>query len=137
MPAGWASAWRCRCVQVRLRRCALRHRRPFTVPWPRLAITAFRSLARILKDRGLTRPIGQLALASAAIADVFAWIMLALVVALLQRARGGTTSSAIVRVSCGRWSVAIDGLDRAFSSSAPARWPPQPGWVCMRSLAHS
>jgi len=49
-----------------------------------MAITAFPIMARILKERGMTRtPIGQLALASAAIADVFAWIMLALVVALI------------------------------------------------------
>jgi Kef-type K+ transport system membrane component KefB len=49
-----------------------------------MAITAFPVMARILKERALTRsPIGQLALASAAIADVFAWIMLALVVALI------------------------------------------------------
>jgi Kef-type K+ transport system membrane component KefB len=48
-----------------------------------MAITAFPVMARILKDRGLTRsPLGQLALASAAIADALAWIMLALVVAL-------------------------------------------------------
>ncbi len=49
-----------------------------------MAITAFPVMARILKDRAMTRtPIGQLALASAAIADVLAWIMLALVVALI------------------------------------------------------
>jgi Kef-type K+ transport system membrane component KefB len=48
-----------------------------------MSITAFPVLARILKDRGMTRtPLGQLALGSAAIADVFAWILLALVVAL-------------------------------------------------------
>src|SRR5678810_318770 len=49
-----------------------------------MSITAFPVLARILKDRGMTRtPLGQLALGSAAIADVFAWILLALVVALI------------------------------------------------------
>jgi Kef-type K+ transport system membrane component KefB len=54
-----------------------------------MAITAFPVMARILKERALTRSaLGQLALASAAIADVFAWIMLALVVALLS-AHGG------------------------------------------------
>jgi Kef-type K+ transport system membrane component KefB len=54
-----------------------------------MAITAFPVMARILKDRGITRtPVGQLALAAAAIADVFAWIMLALVVALIS-AHGG------------------------------------------------
>jgi Kef-type K+ transport system membrane component KefB len=59
-----------------------------------MAITAFPVMARILKDRGMTRsPLGQLALASAAIADVFAWIMLGLVVALLN-SHGGWTDFA-------------------------------------------
>lgn len=49
-----------------------------------LSITAFPVMARILKDRGLTRsPVGQLSLASAAIADVLAWALLALVMALI------------------------------------------------------
>lgn len=49
-----------------------------------MSITAFPVLARILKDRGLTQTrLGQLALSSAAMADVFAWIVLALVVAML------------------------------------------------------
>jgi Kef-type K+ transport system membrane component KefB len=49
-----------------------------------MAITAFPVLARILKDTRQSRTaIGQLALASAAIADAFVWIMLALVIALI------------------------------------------------------
>ena len=49
-----------------------------------MSITAFPVLARILKDRGMTQTsVGRLALASAAIADAFAWVLLALVVALL------------------------------------------------------
>lgn len=47
-----------------------------------LSITAFPVMARILKDRGLTRtPYGQLAMGAAAVVDVFAWILLAVVVA--------------------------------------------------------
>ncbi|HJU07073.1 MAG TPA: cation:proton antiporter, partial [Rhodanobacteraceae bacterium] len=54
-----------------------------------MAITAFPVMARILKERTMTHtPVGQLSLASAAIADVFAWIMLAVVVALIA-AHGG------------------------------------------------
>ena len=54
-----------------------------------MAITAFPILARILKERDLTHtPIGRLALSSAAIADVLAWIMLALVVALITSKTG-------------------------------------------------
>lgn len=49
-----------------------------------LGVTAFPVLARILKDRDLTRgTVGRLALAAAAIADALAWILLALVVALV------------------------------------------------------
>ena len=47
-----------------------------------LSITAFPVMARILKDRDMTRtPFGQLALGAAAVVDVFAWILLAFVVA--------------------------------------------------------
>jgi len=49
-----------------------------------MSITAFPVMARILKDRGMTQTrLGRLALGSAAIADVVAWIMLAGVVALI------------------------------------------------------
>lgn len=49
-----------------------------------LAITAMPVLARILKDRHVTHtPVGQLALTAAAMADVLAWILLALTVALI------------------------------------------------------
>ena len=54
-----------------------------------MAITAFPIMARILKERGMTHtPIGQLSLTSAAIADVLAWIALALVVALIATNKG-------------------------------------------------
>jgi Kef-type K+ transport system membrane component KefB len=48
-----------------------------------LSITAFPVLARILKDRGMTQTrVGQVSLSAAAVVDLFAWILLALVVAL-------------------------------------------------------
>jgi Kef-type K+ transport system membrane component KefB len=48
-----------------------------------MSITAFPVLARILKDRELTQTtLGRLSLTGAAIADVLAWVMLALVVVL-------------------------------------------------------
>lgn len=54
-----------------------------------MAITAFPVLARILKDKGLAATtVGQLGLTSAAVADVFAWILLALVVALIAAGDG-------------------------------------------------
>lgn len=49
-----------------------------------MAITAFPVLARILKDKGLaSSAVGALGLTSAAVADVLAWVLLALVVALI------------------------------------------------------
>ena len=54
-----------------------------------MSITAFPVMARILKDRGMTQTrLGRLALSSAAIADVFAWIVLAFVVALIGSGEG-------------------------------------------------
>jgi Kef-type K+ transport system membrane component KefB len=50
-----------------------------------LSVTAFPVMARILKDRGLTRTrVGQLSLSAAAVVDVFAWILLAVVVELVR-----------------------------------------------------
>jgi Kef-type K+ transport system membrane component KefB len=64
-----------------------------------LSITAFPVMARILKDRGLTRtPFGQLSLGAAAVVDVFAWILLALVVAL---AGAGEGYVGLVKITAG------------------------------------
>jgi Kef-type K+ transport system membrane component KefB len=50
-----------------------------------LSVTAFPVLLRILSERGYTaRPIGQLAIASAAIADATAWLLLGAIVAILE-----------------------------------------------------
>ena len=50
-----------------------------------MSITAFPVLARILADRGMHRTdLGQLALASAAVADVTAWCILAVVIGVVQ-----------------------------------------------------
>jgi len=54
-----------------------------------LSITAFPVMARILKDRGMTHtPFGRLSLGSAAVVDVFAWILLAFVVAMVGSGEG-------------------------------------------------
>lgn len=54
-----------------------------------LSITAFPVMARILKDRGMTHTtVGQLSLSAAAVVDVFAWVLLALVVALVGAGEG-------------------------------------------------
>jgi Kef-type K+ transport system membrane component KefB len=53
-----------------------------------MSITAFPIMARILKERGMTHSlIGRLSLTSAALTDVLAWIMLAMVV-VLEDSRG-------------------------------------------------
>ena len=53
-----------------------------------MSITAFPVMARILKDRDETQTlVGRLALTSAAVADVLAWILLALVVVLASSAQ--------------------------------------------------
>lgn len=62
-----------------------------------LSITAFPVLARILAERSMERtPLGALALASAALDDVIAWSMLAVVVAIV--ANGGAASAGLVGV---------------------------------------
>ncbi|SFP30254.1 Kef-type K+ transport system, membrane component KefB [Variovorax sp. OK605] len=54
-----------------------------------LSITAFPVMARILKDRAMTgTPFGQLSLGAAAVVDVFAWILLAFVVAMVGAGEG-------------------------------------------------
>jgi Kef-type K+ transport system membrane component KefB len=54
-----------------------------------LSITAFPVMARILRDRGMMQTrFGQLSLSSAAVVDVFAWILLAFVVALVGSGEG-------------------------------------------------
>ena len=54
-----------------------------------LSITAFPVMARILKDRGTTNtPFGQLSLSAAAVVDVFAWVLLAFVVAMAGAGEG-------------------------------------------------
>ncbi|MEV8320877.1 cation:proton antiporter [Streptomyces sp. NPDC059900] len=48
-----------------------------------LSVTAFPVLARIIEDRGMARtPLGQLALASAALCDIYAWMLLGAVLLL-------------------------------------------------------
>jgi Kef-type K+ transport system membrane component KefB len=67
-----------------------------------LSITAFPVMARILKDRGLSRtPLGQLSLGAAAVVDVFAWILLALVVALAGAGEREGGYTGLVKITAG------------------------------------
>ncbi|MEU5209192.1 cation:proton antiporter [Streptomyces sp. NPDC020742] len=62
-----------------------------------MSITAFPVIARILADRGADRtPVGALALTCAAIDDITAWCLLALVTAL---ARGGSPAGVLVTLA--------------------------------------
>jgi Kef-type K+ transport system membrane component KefB len=86
-----------------------------------MAITAFPVMARILKERAMTRtPIGQLALASAAIADVLAWIMLAFVVALIS-AHGGWRMFAQTLIGLVAMAAIAFGVLRPLASKLLAR----------------
>ena len=101
-----------------------------------MAITAFPILARILKERDLTHsPLGQLALASAALADVLAWILLALVVALISAHDGW---AAFVRMLVGLVALALlgFGLLRPLLARALARHAPdgRPGGALLGAL---
>lgn len=70
-----------------------------------MSITAFPVMARILKERGMTQTrLGRLSLSSAAIADVLAWIMLALVVAMLGSGEG---TAGFVRTTVGTIGLAL------------------------------
>lgn len=62
-----------------------------------MSVTAFPVLARILTDRGLTRtPLGSLALTCAAVDDVTAWSLLAVVVAIAQAGSAGAAAYTIL-----------------------------------------
>ena len=55
-----------------------------------MSVTAFPVLARILEERGLTRtPLGVMAIACAAVDDVTAWLILAVVVSLARSGEAG------------------------------------------------
>jgi Kef-type K+ transport system membrane component KefB len=61
-----------------------------------MSVTAFPVLARILTDRGIARtPLGALALMCAAVDDIAAWCLLAVVIAISQ---GGTPDDVFVTV---------------------------------------
>ena len=66
-----------------------------------MSITAFPVLARILEERGLTRtPLGSMAITCAAVDDVTAWTILAIVVAI-GKAQGIASSGLIVLMAAG------------------------------------
>ncbi len=82
-----------------------------------LSITALPVLARILGEQGLLRtPVGALALASAAVNDVTAWCVLALIVGLVQSDDLSTglltTGAALLLYAAIMWKVVRPALAR-------------------------
>jgi Kef-type K+ transport system membrane component KefB len=65
-----------------------------------MSITAFPVLARILSDLGMTRtPLGVVALTCAAIDDVTAWCLLALVVGFVQASAGSALATIVLTLA--------------------------------------
>jgi len=89
-----------------------------------MSITAFPVLARILEERGLLHaPLGRLAIACAAIGDVTAWCLLALVVALVHAhglAAAGTTAVLAILFALGLHLLVKPLLQRAFGAMLAA-----------------
>lgn len=70
-----------------------------------MSITAFPVLARIIHERGLTKkPLGIIAITSAAADDIVAWCLLAVVIAI---AKAGNISSAILTIILSAVYIAI------------------------------
>lgn len=85
-----------------------------------MSVTAFPVLARILTDRGLQRSaLGELALSTAALADVFAWCLLAFVVGIATAQPGGGTGVALSALS---YLAAMFLLARPALRWASRRW---------------
>ncbi|HEX4895585.1 MAG TPA: cation:proton antiporter [Solimonas sp.] len=85
-----------------------------------MSITAFPVLARILEERGMLHtPLGRSAIACAAIDDVTAWCLLALVIALVQAGSLAEASLGIV-LACAYTAFMLRGLRPLL-----ARWAEQ------------
>lgn len=86
-----------------------------------LSITAFPVLARLLKEKHmLGMRVGMLALTSAAIGDVVAWCLLALVIAIIQAA--GIASAALTVGLTVLFIVLMPGVVRPLLAFADRRW---------------
>ncbi|MET8102480.1 cation:proton antiporter [Streptomyces sp. NPDC005236] len=87
-----------------------------------MSITAFPVLARILTDRKIDRtPVGALSLTCAAIDDITAWCLLALVTAL---AKGGSPLSVLLTVALSlAFACAVWFALRPMLARGVERWP--------------
>jgi Kef-type K+ transport system membrane component KefB len=90
-----------------------------------MAVTAFPVLARILADLKMQRsPVGVLALASAAINDVAAWCLLAIVVGLARSASRGALHAAAVLALVALFAAFMIGVARPLAKRTLARTEP-------------
>jgi Kef-type K+ transport system membrane component KefB len=83
-----------------------------------MSITAFPVLARILRDHGIDRtPVGVLAISAAAVDDVTAWCLLAVVIGIArgQEAGGLTAIALAVTYAAAMWTVVRPLLRRAVA----------------------
>jgi Kef-type K+ transport system membrane component KefB len=85
-----------------------------------MSITAFPVLARILADQGITQTaLGRLALTCAAIADVTAWCLLALVVGVVQSSEGRGLLTSVLTVA---FVALMFGVVRPVVERVSQRW---------------
>lgn len=88
-----------------------------------MSATAFPVLARILAERGLVHTrVGTLALASAAVDDVFAWLLLAAVSAIAAP-RGAADGPLITFALCLGYVAVMFWVVRPLLALAARRWP--------------
>ncbi|WP_329202973.1 MULTISPECIES: cation:proton antiporter domain-containing protein [unclassified Streptomyces] len=93
-----------------------------------MSVTAFPVLARILTEQGLNgTPVGAVALASAAVADVVAWCLLAVVVAVA--GGGGVAGAAVTGVLAGAFLAGMWWGVRPVLARCAKRWADAGGGV--------
>jgi Kef-type K+ transport system membrane component KefB len=102
-----------------------------------MSVTAFPVLARILMDRRLHQsPMGTLALTCAAIADVTAWCLLALVVGVIQsKVRGAAVTALLTLLYILVMVVLVRPLVRRFVSRHERSGTPAQGMMAPVAIA--
>ena len=94
-----------------------------------MSITAFPVLARILTDRGLDRtPLGMLALCCAAVDDVTAWCLLAVVVGVATAHAGGVL--VVIALAIGYIAVMLLVVRPLLARCGARCWRARGRWGC-------
>jgi Kef-type K+ transport system membrane component KefB len=102
-----------------------------------MSVTAFPVLARILRDRRLHQSgMGTLALTCAAIADVTAWCLLALIVGVIQsRVRGAAVTVLLTLLYIGAMLVVVRPLVRRLVARHERSGAPEQGMMAPIAIA--